>query len=462
MRELFSSKAPKIAVIGDLMLDVYHEGKCLRISPEAPVPVLLLQDSKQLLGGAGNVACNLKALGAKVFLASLTGDDEASAFMESRLKALGIEYFLYKDKARPSTRKVRLLSGISQLLRVDSEDANPASEAAKEAISKALMARDFDAVIFSDYAKGLLDEAFCQRLLSHFKGKGILTLADPKKNFKLFKGADLITPNLKEAREFLGEIDVNNENSLKNALLFMQEKLALKYPLITLGSKGLCFFDEKGDFVQKAAQAKEVFDVTGAGDTLISALAFFMSFMGLREASLFANKAASIVVGKVGASTASLDEIFANEGKIQNVESLLPRIKGKRVVFTNGCFDLLHSGHLEYLKRAKELGDILLVAINSDRSVRNLKGPDRPINSEKDRALMLEALSFVDFVLIFDEDDPKELLSKIRPDILVKGADYQKEEVLGQEFAKELVLMPFKEGYSSSKLISKIRGENDK
>ncbi len=453
---------PSILVVGDLMQDVYLFGKCTKLSPEAPVPVISIEKEKKVLGGASNVAYNLKELGAKVSVLSVLGDDDGARFILDEFKKLDIKAFIKQDSTKTTSVKTRILGGSQQIVRIDKESTNYIDESMENELFSLIKDESFDAIIFSDYDKGVLSKGLCQKIINHFKCP---TLADPKKDFYKFYGVSLITPNLKEAREFFGDIkNSSDKNDYKTALAFMQKELNLKYPLITLSEKGMVFEDENGVHI-KSAKAKEVFDVTGAGDSVIASLGYFLaSKKDLAFAVECANKAAAIVVGKVGAATASLNEIlnYDDDSKIKTKDELLKALDGKSgIVFTNGCFDLLHLGHLSYLKYAKSLGKILVVGLNSDSSIKALKGDDRPVNDELTRSAMLSSLEFVDYVCVFDELTPLELVKAIKPDILVKGKDYAGKEVVGSEYAKKVVLADFVDGYSSTKTIEKIRKNND-
>jgi len=460
-------KAPTVCVIGDLMIDEYIFGSCERISPEAPVQVLNVKDTQNRLGGAGNVVNNLLALNCEVTLISVTGDDENKKILEKLLNKKKLNYTLFTQNNRVTTKKSRLVASNQQILRFDNETTNPISKEIEEKILKFFdkQIKNFDIILLSDYNKGVLTFNLSQSLISIANKYDKPILIDPKSNnFLKYKNATLLTPNKSEASNAL---DTNIDNNLQTALLELRDKFNIKYPLITLSEDGIAILESDNVSVIKTA-AKEVYDVTGAGDTVIAALAFALyNNFSLKEAAKFANSAAAVVVAKVGSATASLEEILkvqndiykdSIESKIVTLKELLTILpQNKKIVFTNGCFDILHPGHASYLNKAKELGDILIVGLNSDDSVRRLKGKNRPINNQQDRAYMLAALSSTDYIVIFEEDTPYELIKAIKPDILVKGADYKGKEVVGSDIAKEVVLIDFLEGKSTTDIITKIR-----
>ena len=328
----------------------------------------------------------------------------------------------------------------------------------------------YDAVILSDYGKGVLTADLCQGIISVAKENNVKVLVDPKgSDFSKYSGAYLLTPNKKEA-QLATNIEIDSEEVLKKALLKLKNECNLDVSLITLSEDGIAIYDEELQIFPTVA--KEVFDVTGAGDTVIASIAFALSTgMSLQETAAFSNLAAGVVVGKIGSATVTMDEIEAYEASLHkstsdahiksfsDIDSIVTRCRanGKKVVFTNGCFDILHVGHVKYLQIAKSFGDILIVGLNSDASVSRLKGPTRPVNIAEDRAYLLAALEAVDFVVPFEEDTPYELIKMISPDVLVKGGDYEGKSVVGTEFAGELKLVDFVDGKSTTKTIEKIQ-----
>ncbi len=469
------NKNPRILVIGDLMIDHYLWGSCERISPEAPVQVININKETKRLGGAGNVLHNLKALRARVGVLSIIGDDDAGVEMVKLLEKLGVDRSIWTIKERKSSIKSRLLSSHQQIVRMDRESCEEISLDEQ----KRLLARfdeiikDYDCVILSDYGKGVLSGQICQHAIKKAKELNIPILVDPKgKDYSKYKNATLLTPNKKEATEATG-INITDNLSLKKAIKQLKDELDLKYSLITLSDEGIAIFDDTLQILP--ALSREVYDVTGAGDTVIATLAYALSCkMDIQKAISLANKAAAVVVGKVGSATATFEEIERYEheksiGELENriktkedLKKILTNSK-KKIVFTNGCFDILHVGHAKYLKSAKSLGDILVVGLNSDASLRRLKGKKRPINCQLDRASLLSALGFVDYVVIFDEDTPYELIKFLKPNILVKGADYEGKEVVGSELVDEVRLIDFVDGKSTSTIIKRIEdAANDK
>ncbi len=466
---------PKILVLGDLMIDHYLWGSCERISPEAPVQVVDIAKETTVLGGAGNVINNLKALGADVSVAGIIGDDDNGEELREMLREIDVDtQNLMIQKGRKTSKKSRVIAVSQQILRYDKESKNAIE---KESVAKILDSvkksiNEYDALILSDYGKGVLTEELCQGVIALSNANGVKVLVDPKgSDFSKYRGAYLLTPNKKEAQLATGR-DIDDEVSLKEALLQLKSECDLTVSLITLSEDGIAIYDEK--LKRFATVAKEVFDVTGAGDTVIASIAYALSACkNIDETAKFANLAAGVVVGKIGSATVTIDEIEEYEASLhksssdahiktfEEIDAIVKRYKsqGKRVVFTNGCFDILHVGHVKYLQIAKSFGDILIVGLNSDASVSRLKGPTRPVNVAEDRAYLLAALEAVDFVVPFEEDTPYELIKMIAPDALVKGGDYEGKTVVGTEFARELKLVDFVDGKSTTKTIEKIQGK---
>lgn len=458
-------KTPKILVVGDLMLDHYILGDCSRVSPEAPVQVVEVKKEQNRLGGACNVAHNLISLGAKVELCGVIGEDRAGEELLSQAKELGIgTSHIYQDSQRQTTQKSRVLVSNQQILRVDREDRGEVSSEVLSQIFNTIAKEitSFDGVILSDYGKGVLSEKMTRELITLANQHQKIILCDPKgSDYSKYKNATLLTPNKKEAKEATG-IEIDNPETLLLALNSLKNQCSLTYPLITLSEDGIGILENE-ELQVFPTLAQEVYDVTGAGDTVIASLCFALSQgKSIQEACKFANSAAAVVVAKVGSATATQEEIYlfsqdsGVESKILSSPKDLPQ--NANIVFTNGCFDILHKGHVSYLQKAKELGDILVVGLNSDHSVKALKGEERPINSQEDRAYLLASLECVDFVIIFDELTPYELIKEISPSVLVKGADYEGKEVVGSEFAKEVRLLEFVEGKSTTNIIKKIKG----
>jgi D-beta-D-heptose 7-phosphate kinase/D-beta-D-heptose 1-phosphate adenosyltransferase len=469
----FRNKEPNILVIGDLMIDHYLWGSCERISPEAPVQVVDIARETTVLGGAGNVINNLNALGAKVSVASVIGDDDNGRELLEMLSSINVDSTnIATQEGRKTSKKSRVIAVSQQVLRYDKESKDNISQDSQEKILDSLSKNilRYDMIILSDYGKGVLTESLCQAIITQANEKNIKVLVDPKgSDFSKYKGAYLLTPNKKEAILATG-IDIKDAKSLEAALLKLKDECDLGISLITLSEDGIATLDKEVKIFPTVA--KEVFDVTGAGDTVIASIAFALSVgKSIEETAAFANLAAGVVVGKIGSATVSIDEIEEYEASLHKstsdahiktfdeISALVQRkrLEGKKVVFTNGCFDILHVGHVKYLQIAKSFGDILIVGLNSDASVSRLKGPTRPVNIAEDRAYLLAALEAVDFVVPFEEDTPYNLIKMIAPDTLVKGGDYEGKSVVGTEFSTELKLVEFVDGKSTTKTIQKIQ-----
>jgi D-beta-D-heptose 7-phosphate kinase/D-beta-D-heptose 1-phosphate adenosyltransferase len=473
MIPILRNSRPNILVIGDLMIDHYLWGRAERISPEAPVQVVDVANETTVLGGAGNVINNLIALGASVSVASAIGDDANGRELTLMLKSIGVKTEgLVTQAGRKTSKKSRVIAANQQILRYDKESKDAITEGS-EAKILAAVEKDlflYDIIILSDYGKGVLTPALAQGVISRARQGGKKVLVDPKgRDYSKYRGAHLLTPNKKEAIEATG-IEITDSESLQAALLWLKNECDLDRSMITLSEDGIAIFDEKLKRFPTVAQ--EVYDVTGAGDTVIASIAFGLSSgLSIDDAARFANLAAGVVVGKIGSATVTLDEIEEYEAMLhqsssdahiksfEEIDRIVNRCRagGKRIVFTNGCFDILHVGHVKYLQVAKSFGDVLIVGLNSDASVRALKGPSRPVNSENDRAYILAALESVDYVVKFGDDTPYELIKMLRPDVLVKGGDYEGKAVVGTEFAGELKLVDFVEGKSTTKTIAKIQ-----
>ena len=443
----------KITVIGDVMIDWYLHGESSRISPEAPVPVVNFKESKFQLGGAANVANNLKHLEIEPFLIGAVGKDHFGLLLKEHLKAEKIKFNLLSEKSFQTICKQRLMSSNQQLARIDYEKYFHGSKLTNIFNTFIKNIAKTDLIIVSDYGKGTVFNA--RKLIQSARKLKKKILIDPKgKDFKKYKGANLITPNKAEFENIMGK--VGSKRDLVNKAKKMLEHLNLESLIVTLGSEGMYVLTKSnkkiiGDFIN--AYPQEVFDVSGAGDTTISALGAALSEGNdIFSAAEFANLAASISVSKLGTSTVSKDEVASLEASKGNKEEV--------IVFTNGCFDIIHSGHLDLLKEARSYGDKLIVGLNSDKSISKLKGPERPIIDQSERKKILSALKFVDEVIIFNEENPLKLIKKLKPSILVKGADYTKEQVVGGEFVEsyggEIKLVKLTKGKSSSKIINKL------
>ena len=466
---------PAVLVVGDVMLDQYVWGEVDRISPEAPVPVLraTLRDEKP--GGAANVAMNLAGLGACVTLVGFGGGDREQETLESLLADAGIEPLLTAVPNAPTTTKLRILSGHRQMMRLDSEAAQAFSKDDYGRLLKRIFAvlPDASVVVLSDYAKGVLTEAVCQAVTREAHKHGIPVLVDPKsQSFARYRGATAICPNLKELAAATGE-PAANLDQLLSAGQALLSSLEVKFMAVTLGEKGIAILQRNSRF-HAPAVVRQVYDVSGAGDTVIAVLALAMACDAPIETAVqLANVAAGVVVSKVGTVPIQREELLGAlseeislhmDEKVLQLDRLLSRITtwksaGQRVVFTNGCFDILHIGHIRLLEEARRKGNRLIVGLNSDDSVRRLKGVLRPIVAESERAQILAALSAVDAMVVFDEDTPLRLIEAIRPDVLVKGGDYTEDTVIGarevRAWGGRVELIPLAGDSSTTRLIAK-------
>ena len=459
-----------IAVIGDFMIDHYLWGSSSRISPEAPVPVVEVKKEEDRLGGAGNVVNNLLALKKEVLPVTILGksyDRLLKILKEKQIECSGI----FIDNSRESIIKSRVVASNTQVIRYDKESKEPISKEYEEKIYQYLVQNvdKIELFLLSDYNKGVLTPALTQKIIELSNKEGKKLIIDPKAGFEKYKNAYMIKPNRLELSSATG-IEITDKESLKKAGWQLKEQLNLQNLIVTLSEDGIALFGE--EFIKIPTIAKEVFDVTGAGDTVLASLGYYLSKSdNIQEAMHFANAAAAVVVGKVGSATATLSEIKEYEKKLDNsvdykianfeqIEKIAADLRqsGKKIVFTNGCFDILHLGHVKYLQKARSLGDKLIVGVNSNASVSRLKGSLRPVNDQYDRAYLLASLEVVDFVVVFEEDTPYNLIKRVQPDILVKGADYRGKEVVGSDIAKEVHLIDFVEGRSTTSIIERING----
>lgn len=473
MQRIPSFERARVLVVGDVMLDRYWHGDTGRISPEAPVPVVRIGREELRLGGAGNVALNLARLGVKTSLIGVVGGDEAGGVVRRLCDEAGINARLVDDAGRPTIAKLRVISRNQQLIRLDFEEPFERSAGfdrrdLRDVFETALA--DADAVICSDYGKGTLDEV--QALIAAAGAAGKPVLVDPKgDDWSRYRGAGLITPNWSEFEAAVGAIA--DEAELAERAHALRNRLSLRALLITRSERGMALFSGDGDG-HLPAHAKEVFDVTGAGDTVIALMAAGLAVgETLVDAAQLANLAAGVVVGKLGTATVSPAELrraardrHADEIGILDEDALTAHVEearahGERVVMTNGCFDLLHPGHVGYLEAARELGDWLVVAVNDDASVRRLKGDGRPVVPLRQRMEVLRGLAAVDWVVPFSEDTPERLICKIRPDVLVKGGDYAPDEIAGadcvREAGGEIRVLDLVPGYSTSDILRRLQ-----
>ena len=449
------------------MLDRYWHGETARISPEAPVPVVQITDQQARAGGAANVALNITALGAKVTLLGLTGQDEHAETLQSQLQQQGVNC-LFQQVKQPTISKLRVMSRHQQLIRLDFEQAfDPCHEKDIIRTMKSIL-QDFDVVVLSDYGKGTL--AHPQQFIEIVRAANKTVMVDPKgTDFSIYQNANLITPNRNEFEAVVGVC--HSEQQLVDKAQQLREKLNLEALLVTRSEQGMSLFKAEGA-LHLSAQAQEVFDVTGAGDTVIGILAAsFASGHDWQQATSLANCAASLTVAKMGAATVSRAEIqLANNQQkisgIQTADNLLTlcqiaQQEGKSVVMTNGCFDVLHAGHVHYLKQARDLGDYLIVAVNDDDSVKRLKGKNRPINNIQQRMTVLASLECVDWVIPFKQDTPEEIICQLLPDVLVKGGDYQVNDIAGHHCILDnggrVLILDFVDNCSSTSIINALQ-----
>ncbi|MDA7441031.1 D-glycero-beta-D-manno-heptose-7-phosphate kinase [Candidatus Pseudothioglobus singularis] len=466
-------QSPKILVIGDLMIDHYLWGSCELISPEAPVQVIKVESESKSLGGAGNVINNLNSLGAQVDVISVVGNCDTSNELKKLLIDINVDtQYLILQKNRITSKKSRIIASQQQVVRYDRESSDEINVESQKKIINIFkkIINNYQIILLSDYSKGVLTKKLTQSLIKLSNESGKKVLIDPKgHDYSKYKGAYLLTPNKKEASEAT-KINIKDDSSLNKAIVKLKLRCELEISLITLSEQGVAIYDNELRIHPTAT--REVFDVTGAGDTILASLGFVLACdFNIDEAIKFANLAAGVVVGKIGSATASLNEIIEYESSLNKstsdrhiktfdeieIISKELRTKGKKIVFTNGCFDILHQGHVRYLETAKSFGDVLILGLNSDRSVSSLKGNDRPINMQVDRAYILAALEVVDYVVIFDEDTPYNLIKSINPQTLVKGGDYEGKEVVGQDIAEALEIVKFIDGKSTTKTIEKIK-----
>ena len=482
----FESSGLKVAVIGDYMLDSYIYGDVGRISPEAPVPVVRFSAEKNVPGGAGNVVANLIGLGLSVTAIGRVGNDTYGDMLLGlpSMKQADISNILRLGSTIVKTRIIG--AGRQQMLRLDREDIVYPDEATADAVLHALYENinaGVSNVIISDYGKGFCTHDLCRRIISLCLKHKIPVFVDPKgRDWHCYRGAFLVTPNMEELR-LVAESDIaNDDDQIVSRGTEILQKFGIENILVTRSEKGATLINSAG-FKHERANVVEVYDVSGAGDTMIATVAaFFAGGLHLDACVAVANLASQIVVGKIGTYPIRSDDLVIEVSKMKEchaetdiyitsrspdkkimdmkkAEAVCDKLKkeNKKLIFTNGCFDILHAGHIDMLNRARLLGDCLIIGLNSDDSVRRLKGLERPVNSCIDRAGILASMEAVDIVVVFNEDTPSELLSHLRPNIIVKGGDYVKEDVAGSEYADDVVIMPLLKGYSTTGIIDRLR-----
>ncbi len=470
MKQLPEFDRARVVVVGDLMLDRYWHGNTSRISPEAPVPVVHVNDAEERPGGAGNVALNIAALGARARLLGFTGKDEAATALQDILEAQGVDCCFEALEDCATVTKLRVLSRHQQLIRLDFEDGFSSRDPQGLLAELERELAQAGALILSDYGKGTLSRV--SLFIERARAAGVPVLVDPKgTDFSIYRGATLITPNLSEFEAVVGACHNDAEIVEKGEALL--RTLDLQALLVTRSEKGMTLLQQDQPALHLPTQAQEVFDVTGAGDTVISVMAASLAAgRDLAEAPICSNLAAGVVVGKLGTATASAAELRTALRQQQPLErgvvdeaQLLKLVKdaqehGETVVMTNGCFDILHPGHVSYLQQAGKLGERLIIAVNDDASVRKLKGAGRPINTVQRRMAVLAALECVDWVVPFSGETPERLICKVLPDLLVKGGDYRPEDIAGgrcvTDNGGEVRILDFIEGHSTSDIIKNI------
>jgi D-beta-D-heptose 7-phosphate kinase / D-beta-D-heptose 1-phosphate adenosyltransferase len=463
--------AARVLVVGDIMLDRYWSGPTRRISPEAPVPVVKVEKNEDRLGGAANVALNVAALGGKTTLLGFVGQDEAADCLEAKLASHKVSADLVKVAGLPTITKLRILSGNQQLIRLDFEDSFAAADPAPLLAKLDAALPNFDVLILSDYAKGALTSV--RDIIALARKHKVPVLIDPKgTSFEKYRGATLIKPNMLEFETIVGK--VKDEADLIEKAKNLLNELDLEALLVTRSEHGMLLVRRGGSVLALSTQAREVFDVTGAGDTVVGSLATALSAgKSLEEACAIANCAAGVVVAKLGTSTVSPQELaqalhehsdeqafgVMTEAELKTAV-MAARRRGEKIVMTNGCFDILHAGHVSYLKAAHKQGDRLIVAVNTDESVRRLKGEKRPIVPEDQRMAVLAGLDSVDWVVPFTEDTPQRVIAAILPDLLVKGGDYKPEDIAGYSEViangGEVQVLHFEDGCSTSNIVKTI------
>ncbi|OJW53999.1 MAG: bifunctional heptose 7-phosphate kinase/heptose 1-phosphate adenyltransferase [Alphaproteobacteria bacterium 41-28] len=473
-----SFSSTRILCVGDAMLDQFVRGTVSRISPEAPVPVLHIKDESTVLGGAGNVVRNLEALGSTITFISVVGKDRDGSHIQELLKSSSkVDPYLIFDETRTTTRKTRFIAANQQVLRTDWEKTLPLKTDIEVELfniyKKHLPSHQL--IILSDYAKGIFSPQLLGSLIQEARAQGKPILVDPKGNdYDRYKGATFLTPNRNEL-SLATRTTIQTQEELVSVTQDMIRACELDAMIVTRGSEGMTLVEASGAIEHLQTQALEVFDVSGAGDTVMATLAVSLAAGAtLSKAMHLANAAAGLVVAKIGTAVVHQEELLTalhaqdsqnHEKKIVSRETAREQIQkwkrhGNRVVFTNGCFDLLHPGHIFLLNEAKKAGDRLVLGLNTDSSVQRLKGPTRPIQQERDRAFVLSSLQSIDLIVLFDEDTPLELIQVLKPDVLVKGSDYTIDKVVGapfvQSYGGEVLLIDLIEGQSTTRMVTKM------
>lgn len=467
MTQLADFIRASVVVIGDAMLDKYYHGGVRRISPEAPVPVVEVRCTTLAPGGCANVANNIVHLKGHAHLVSVAGRDAARTELQRLMDEQGISH-TFVDIDGPTTMKVRVIGDRQQMVRLDFEDSASIGDVVAQELIRVTehLLSSAGALVISDYGKGLCTPALTARLIAFGTGLGLPVIVDPKgTDWSKYRGATIVTPNLKELGQALGRELENDDQVIEAAGREALARFGMSMLLVTRSERGMSLISDEALHVP--VEAREVFDVSGAGDTVVATLAVALaSGSDLVHAIKLANKAAAIVVGKSGTAPIEYEELISvargSSRKHLSLERLVARLAqhrrgGDTIVFTNGCFDILHKGHVTLLREARKLGDVLVVGLNSDSSVRGIKGEGRPVNTQDDRIELLAGLESVDYVVVFDEPTPLEVLGELRPDVLVKGGNYTLQQVVGRELAKSVAIVPMVEGYSTTRIINAIR-----
>lgn len=465
----------KILCVGDIILDSYVTGNVQRVSPEAPIPIFDKKSERFVLGGAGNVARNISSGGGSCHLISLVGKDDRHETLRKLIKLeKNITVSLIQDSNRSTTKKTRFISSQQQLLRVDEESVNKINEDIEEKlftkIKKVLPKSDL--IVISDYAKGLLTDSITRKILNLANKFNVISVVDPKKkSFESYSNSKIITPNLKELFD-ASEIQIKSSESENKKIELISRDLMKKFNimnfLVTRSSEGMTLVSRKSKISHFSSNAIEVFDVSGAGDTVVAYLSLaYASKIDLKNSVRIANKAASLSVAKLGTASVNYEEVFNDKKTIEKNFSLkdakkqLKKNSFEKLGFTNGCFDILHSGHISYLKQSKKNCDFLIIGLNSDNSIKKIKGKGRPIINIEDRILLLSSLTFVDMIVVFDELTPIKLIKHLKPHILFKGKDYKLDQVVGSEEIKswggKVMLIDYESGKSTSNIIRRIK-----
>lgn len=470
--------ARRVLVLGDVMLDRYVLGEVQRISPEAPIPVLRASQRRGVPGGAANVARNIASLGAQATLVGVVGADASAAELEAVLRGIGqVAPVLVRDPGRPTTVKTRFMSGSHQLLRLDEEASGALSQALEDAVLAAFMQAlpHCDIVVLSDYAKGVLTDRVLGEAIAQARAAGVPTVADPKRpTFAAYRHVTVLTPNLSEVARATG-IQGSDDAAVERAGRAACAQAETAAVIVTRSEKGLTLVRHEGPALHVPTRARAVADVSGAGDTFVAALAIMLGGgASLDEAAVIANLAAGIAVGKAGTAAVEHAELAAAlhqrelmglDNKVAELGPALARVarwraEGARIGFTNGCFDLIHPGHIRLLAEARRTCDRLVVGLNSDASVSRLKGPTRPVQNETARATVMASIAAADLVVVFTEDTPERLIEAICPDVLIKGADYRVDQVVGGAFVQQhggrVVLIDLEDGHSTTNTIRRM------